>query len=641
MLDALRASSQTWIGRTIMAIVMGFLIIAFGFWGIADIFRGFGADKLARVGSVEITTEAYRNAYQTQLMRLQERERRGITADEAREMGLDRQVLARLISDAVLDQEAHRLGLAMSDQELAKRVLEDDSFKGPGGQFNRQTFEERLRDAGLTERQFVAEQRGIYLRQEMIGVLDNGLTAPKAMLEPINRYYNEKRSVNYIILPKSAAGDIPKPSDADLKAYYDAHHDTYRTPEYRKIVALVVTPKTLAESLDKTDPITDADVLKSYDELKAKRYTEPEHRHIEQIVFSDKAAADEASAKIASGETFDALVAERKLTPKDIDLGTVTKTDLVDKAIAEAAFALPAGGVSKPVKTQFGWAILRIEKVIPQIVVPLVAVKGSIAEELALARARKEIGKIHDQIEDQRASGKSVAEAAKSVGLEARTIDTIDARGLDKSGKEVADLADPDALVKAVFASDVGVDNEPVTTRDGGATWFDILSIDPARGQTFDEVKPAVTQAWIDDETSKRLTARAVDLIKKLDGGESLDTIAASEGNLAVVHIDGVKRSESQGLSSTLLTEVFNRSVGAAGSAAAKDGGRVLFKVIDAKVPPLDVTTPNFHNIISQMKTALDDDVVSQYVAELEGDIGVRVNQQALQTVLGTPADTQ
>ena len=68
MLDALRASSQTWFGRTIMAVVMGLLVIAFGFWGIADIFRGFGANSLARVGSTEITVEADRNAYQHELL---------------------------------------------------------------------------------------------------------------------------------------------------------------------------------------------------------------------------------------------------------------------------------------------------------------------------------------------------------------------------------------------------------------------------------------------------------------------------------------------------------------------------------------------------------------------------------------------
>lgn len=640
MLDALRASSQTWIGRTIMALVMGLLIIAFGFWGIADIFRGFGANKLASVGSVEITTEAYRNAYQDELLRVQQKERHAITADEAHQMGLDRQVLWRMISDAALDEEARRLGLAMSDQVLAKRVVADDAFKGPNGQFDRPSFEERLREAGLTESRFLADQRADYLRTELIDALDSNFSAPKAMLTIINRYYNETRSIDYFVLPKSAAGAVPSPSDAELKAYYEARRDTYRTPEYRKLSVLVVTPNGLANKLIKEHPISDADIVKRYDQVKAQRYTQPEHRQVQQIVFPDQAAANAAAAKLAGGESFDALVAERKLTPKDIDLGIVTKSDLVDKAVANAAFALPRGGVSKPVQTQFGWAILRVTQILPPIVEPLIAVRSAIIQELALARAGGEINTIHDQIEDQRADGKSVADAARSVGLKARTIDAIDANGRDRNGKLVTDLDDPAALVKAAFASDVGVDNEPITTPDGGTIWFDVLNVEPARAQSFAEVKQQVETAWKDDQTAKILFKKATDLVKHLDSGQTLAVIASAQGNLPIKNVTGIRRTESQDLPQAVLSEVFDRKVGAGGSAPTANGDRVLFKVVDAKVPPLDLNRPDFQNIVAQMKTALDDDLVAQYVGQLQGEIGVQINQAALDSIIGAPPAT-
>jgi peptidyl-prolyl cis-trans isomerase D len=641
MLDAMRASSQTWLGRAIMALVMGFIIIAFGFWGIADIFRGFGANRLARVGSVEITTQAYSDAYQNELLRLQEQQRRAISADEARQMGLDRQVLGRLLSDAVLDQEAHRLGLAMSDRELADRIFMDDAFKGSNGQFDRPLFEERLREAGTTESRFVAAQRAIYLRSEILTALDANLVAPKAMLDLVNRYYNETRSIDYFVLPESTSGAIPSPSDTDLEAYYNAHRSTYRTPEYRKISVLLVTPASLADHLLKAHPITDAEIKQRYDEVKAARYTQPGHRDVQQIVFLDEPSADAASAKLTSGESFDALVAERKLTPKDVDLGMVTKASLADNAVAEAAFALPEGGISRPVKTQFGWAIVRAAKVIPPIVEPLFVVKGTITEELALARASGEISNIHDQIEDQRADGKSVGEAAKSVGLEARTIDAIDARGRDKDSKEVADLDDPGALVKAAFASDVGVDNEPIGTHDGGTIWFDVLGIEPARAQSFAEVKQKVMQAWTEGETQKRLASKAADLVKKLNSGETLAAVAASQGNLPIKHVAGIKRGDPQDLSQTELAQVFDRAVAAAGSSPANDGTYVLFKVADGKIPPLNVNRPDFKNIVDQMKTALDDDVVAQYVGQIQSQIGVEINQQALASILGASPDTE
>ena len=83
MLESLRASAQGWLGRTVMAILMGLIILSFAIWGIGDIFRGFGANNLAQVGSIEIGADTFRNAYQSDLQRQQRLERRNITNDEA------------------------------------------------------------------------------------------------------------------------------------------------------------------------------------------------------------------------------------------------------------------------------------------------------------------------------------------------------------------------------------------------------------------------------------------------------------------------------------------------------------------------------------------------------------------------------
>ena len=106
MLEGLRVASQNWIGRTIMALVMGVIVVSFAIWGVGDVFRGFTAQRLAKVGCGEITVEAYRSAYQNELRRLQQRMRRAITNEEAHRSGLDLQVLERLITEVALDQKA-------------------------------------------------------------------------------------------------------------------------------------------------------------------------------------------------------------------------------------------------------------------------------------------------------------------------------------------------------------------------------------------------------------------------------------------------------------------------------------------------------------------------------------------------------
>jgi len=637
MLDALRAASQKWFGRLILAIILGVIILSFGIWGVGDVFRNFGANQLARVGSADITVEAYRDAYQRALQNIQQQMQQAITDEQARRFGLDRQVLTHLLSDAVLDQAAKSYGLAMSDKELAQSLVEDERFKGAGGKFDRQSFEAQLRNAGVTERRFTSELRDEYLRRQQTTPLTEGLAVPNVMLEALNRYANEIRSVDYLVLPPSAAGTIEAPSPEALTSFYDIRRDLYRTPEYRKIVVLSLTPAALTTGMT----VTDAEIEKRYQDLKAERYTKPETRKIDQILFPDEAAAQAAFDKIAGGETFEQLATDRKLTDKDIDLGTVAKSALVDKAIAEAAFALPVGEVSKPVKAQFGWALLRVTNIIPVQETPLESVKADLEKALIQVKARRELSRIRDEIEDRRSAGKALAEAIAGTGLTLRTIDAIDARGHDKSGNPVADLPDPQSLLKAVFASDVGVDNEPIANRDGGTTWFEIVAVEPARQQTFDEVKSLVEQGWQDEERGKRLAAKAADLVKKLQGGEKLQAIAEAEGNLEIKHDGSVKRSGGEGLSQTAVAQIFNVGIGGSGSAPADGGGRLIFQVLDAVVPPIDPQSADFNKLADQVKTALGNDLTGQYLGDWQHLIGVSINQHAVQTALGASPDGQ
>src|SRR5919109_1044543 len=133
----MRASAQGWLGRAVMATLMVVIIISFGiFWSISDVFRGFGSNDLARVGSIEIGADTFRNAYQTEMQHLQRLEHRNVTNEEAHQYGLDREVLSRLVSEAALDEQARRLGLAISDEEIKKAIVSDDNFKGMTGHFD-------------------------------------------------------------------------------------------------------------------------------------------------------------------------------------------------------------------------------------------------------------------------------------------------------------------------------------------------------------------------------------------------------------------------------------------------------------------------------------------------------------------------
>src|SRR5262249_49103947 len=143
---------------------------------------------------------------------------------------------------------------------------------------------------------------------------------------------------------------------------------------------------------------------------------------------------ESATQRIAQGASFSEVAKELGKSEKDIDLGTVTKAGMIDRTIADAAFALKEGEVSAPIQGRFGPALVRVLKIEPEQVRPFQEVAGELKQELATARAKADVLKIYDKIEDARAEGKTLTEAAESLKLPARTISAIDRSGRDPSG---------------------------------------------------------------------------------------------------------------------------------------------------------------------------------------------------------------
>jgi len=628
MLDGMRKISQHWIGRAILSVMFGLLIVSFVIWGVGDMFRGFVPDKVAEVGDQSISVQQYQNSLQTVMFRIQSRTHRNLTSAQAHELGIDRQVLGNLIADAALDVRADSLGMAISDASMVSAVRSDPSLQDASGQFNPAAFDQALRDSGLTERGFFVAQSRAYLRQQIETPLIDGLEAPKPLVDLLARVEAQTRAIDYVALPPSAAGDIPAPADDVLKAYFNERKDQYRAPEYRALEILLVDPSTLANAAD----VSDDDAKADYDKVRDARFATPEKRKLQQIVFPDPASADDAEAKIKAGASFDDIVKARDLKPSDVDLGETTKAAMFDKTIADAAFALPDGGVSEVVKGQFGPAILHVVNVTPGLTKTFDEVKDTLKKEIAADRVAGQVQTVHDKIEDARVSGKTLAEAAKADGLDARAIAAVDAQGRDEKGVAL-DLPAQADLLAAAYASDVGVDDAPLQTGNRGWVWFDVMKVDPARDRTFDEVKDQVEMQWRAEAVAKALSAKADDMVKQLEGGATLASLAQG-GGLEAKSVADLRRGGGAGLAPSLVNAVFTVPAGGAGSAATPDG-RVVFKVTADATPPTKFDDPAVKAIATQLTEGLQTSFVAQFVSALENELGVKIHQNVMQSAAG------
>lgn len=629
MLRGMQKATSTWLGRAVLAVLFGLIAISFAIWGIGDIFRGFGRSTAAKVGNTEITIEQFRQSYNDRLQQLSRRVGRPITSDQARALDLPRQMLGQMIAEAALDENARQMRLGLSDAEIAKRITTDATFRGPTGQFDRNRFDQLIRQAGYTEGRFVAEQRRVTLRREIAETIAGGLTIPRTASDVQHRFRDEERAIDYIALDRAQAGEVPAPSPEALGKYFEERKVLFRAPEYRKLDLLMLSP----QDTSRWTEVSDADARKSYEDRRA-RYGTPERREVQQIVFPNAEEARAAAEKIGAGTTFEQIAAERGIKEADMNLGMVPKASILDGAVADAAFGLAPGKVSDPISGRFGTVLLRVGKTEPEKIKPYEEVANEIKRELAAERAKAQISDQHIKVEDERGAGQPLAEIAKKLNLSSRRIEAIDRSGRDPNGTPVAGIPANVDFLGPAFASDIGIENEPVQTPDGGYVWFEVIATTPSRERPLAEVQDRVLERWREDEIAARLKAKAAELADKLKTS-NVNEVAAAAG-LKSQTVKGLKRGAvSDAVPAKVVNDVFNTSKdGVGNSEGDRPTYRVVFRVTDISVPKFDPASAEAKQLENALRAVVSEDLVSQYIMRLQADLGTTINEAALKQIL-------
>jgi peptidyl-prolyl cis-trans isomerase D len=631
MLRGLRKASSNWLGKLVMAAVVGFLIISFGIWGIGDIFRnGFGTSTVARVGRSELSIDQFRNRYNEQLQQFSRQIGRPITPGVARAMGLEQQVLGQTIADMALDEQARQLRLGLSDAEVARQITSNPAFNGPNGQFDQATFLYRLREAGFTEQRFVSELRRDVLRRQITGAIGTAQTPPKAMAAVVDRFRGEERTIDYVQIDSGKLGDIPAPTPEELASYFEAHKFAFRAPEYRQIQLLTVSQADIASTIE----VSEEDAKRTYQD-RLRQFGTPERRQVSQISFANADDAKRASDRLKGGLSFDDLAKEPEIAGRLVDLGTVAKSDIIDPAVANAAFGLAAGDVSGPVTGRFGTVLLRVTKIEPASTKPFADVEADLKRDIAADRAKDEVNKIRDKVEEELGSGTSLDEIARKFNLKERTIDAVDRSGRTPEGTQVADLPAGVDVINSAFSADIGGENDALQLPAGGFLWYNVLNITPSRERPLEEVKDKVEARLRDDEITKRLDAKTAELVGKLNSGTSLADLAAAEG-LKVETQSDLKRQGGPQMPPRVNAEVFRLAKDQVGSAEGnKPTERIIFRITDIKVPEFDANSADTAKVIEQLKEPFNADILNQFVFQLQNDVGTDINQNALAQAVG------
>ncbi len=306
---------------------------------------------------------------------------------------------------------------------------------------------------------------------------------------------------------------------------------------------------------------------------------------------------------------------------------------MLDRVVADAAFTLKEGDVSAPVQGRFGTVLLRVIKIEPEKVPTFEEAAEQLRTDLANERAKSEVTTIYDKVEDERSLGKPLAETAEKLKLAARTVE-MDRLGRDPSNQPIANLPQQQRLIAGVFAADIGTDNDPLQV-DGGYVWYEVSGITPERDRTLDEVKDQVEARWREDEVANRLRTKAAVFLDKVKGGTALAEAATADSLKVETRAEIKRASTTPPLTERTLDAIFRTAKDGFGSAPAEQPGeQLVFRVTNVVEPTTDLASEESKRLRGALNNAMVGDVQAEYIQLLEREIGVTVNERALQQVL-------
>ncbi len=635
MLDAMRRG----VANLLVKILLGLLIVAFALWGVPEFVaqNPWRSNAVATVGKKEISVDDFKRVYQEEMQAIARRLGRAPTPEEAHALGVVQRTLLRLTGVAALDQQATNLGLTASNEIVAQFIKGDNpSVVGPDGKTDMSKYAQVIRQAGYNSVQAYEEARRLDLaRQQLVETLGAWIVPQPFLIDALHRYRNETRVIEHVT-PDFSKLTLPEPSEEKLKEYFEQNKRQYVALEERKANLLLV-PRDAALSRVK---ITDEDVKAAYDRAKGS-FDVAEKRRVAQLTFPDKAAAEKAYAELSKAKDFNEAAAKAGFPPTDIDLGLLTKTEMIDPKIAEAAFSLKKGELSKPVEGQFSVVLLRVSEIEGGKTRSFDDVRAEIRDNIAAERVGQQLQALHEKIEDGRAKGTPLKEIAEELKLPFQEIAAVNRTGKTDDGKAVIAHADAGRIVEAIFAATPGVETDVLELSDGGYAWFDLLGVTPQRPRAYEDATAQVRAGFLDDERRKEVASRMAKEIDSLKPGDGLEKVAKALGGKIerTKPIKRVAEALPAGLTMPLLQQAFTMAKGEVASMPTADGkSRTVFRVVDAIAAPAP-SAEEEEALKAELARQQRIDLIDQYVGGLRTRYGYTVDEKKLVEALGLQQD--
>jgi peptidyl-prolyl cis-trans isomerase D len=510
-------------GSWLIKILLGAIVIVFVFWGVGS-FRSQRGGRVALVNGDQITMDEYREAYNNLVEQLRRRFGNNLDEDMLKQLQVKRQALNQLINNKLLVQESERLNFRVSEKELADAILNISAFQR-AGVFDSRLYRNVLDRLRMTPETFEAAQKNAMLIDKLRTLITDSAKVSDQEVREWYDWVNASVNIDYVFFDPNRYKNI-RLSDKEIKTFFENHKEKYKTDAMVKVRYLYFNPDAFRSKVT----LSDEEVREYYDE-NLETFKTPktvEARHILLKVDRDadpetvKKTKDKALniLKLAKeGKDFAKLAKQYSEGPtrnKGGYLGTFKKEAMV-KPFSDMAFSLKAGKISEPVRTQFGWHIIKVEKVNEASVTSFDDAKKDLQKKLTDDMAKSLAYDEAEAVSDDVYEGDDLINAAKERNMKIITTKFFSNKGPIKG------INNPSKFASVAFdLTDMEISN--VQEFENGYYILQLVDKIQSKIPAFDKVKEKVKLDLTKEKQDEKAKADSETLLSALKGGKAMDT---------------------------------------------------------------------------------------------------------------------
>jgi peptidyl-prolyl cis-trans isomerase D len=599
--------------------------------GLGDL-GGLRSGTVARVGGEKISSDRLRDETQRQFERIR-REQPELDMAAFLSRGSLEQVLDQLVDVTAISVFGREQGLGVSRQMIDRDIASVPAFQDLSGRFDDATFRRVLAQERLTEQQLRDDLEASLIRRQLVLPIAGSAHVPNAIASQYASLLLEQRSGIVGAVPSAAIGAAQEPNDAELAAFYRSNQARYTIPERRVIRYALFGPEQVAAAAQPTE----AELQAAYRQNPA--YTARETRSLSQVVLQNEAQARALAQKIASGTSFAAAAAQAGYGPSDTALGVNSREAFAGKsspAVAASVFGAAKGATVGPIRSPFGWHVVRIDDIIVSPARPLAAVRGELSAQVQQRKATNALNDLATRIENAIGEGSSFDEIVAAQKLAVKETAPVTAAGAapDTAGWQAPPELQP--LLEAAFAMEPGEDPAVETVQENQR--YALIAVArsiPAAAPPLAQVRDRVKADLLARRASERARAIATAIVARINAGTppaqafaqapvklpALQTLTATRRDIA--------RQNAQ--VPPPMAMMFSLPRGKARILPAPDGRGWFIVYLDKVVPGDARNEPGLIQAVrGQFAQIIGDEYAQQFTAAIRAGLNVKRNDDAV-----------